>query len=99
MYAVVRELTFTPGKADPGNPQIQEFARLRAQQPGYQGRVAVDAGNGRVVLVALWESQERAEAAARVLDPEAQRLLNPMFAAPMRVLAAGNVLSSDVAKR
>ena len=92
MFATVREVTYDPEKLRQGQAPLEEFAALRARQPGYAGSLTVDAGGGRTFTVALWESEAQAEAALTVLDPEAQRLMGPLWAAPMRVL--GGVPSS-----
>jgi hypothetical protein len=49
-------------------------------------------------LLALWESEAQAAAARAVLEPEAQRLLGPLWTAPTRVLGRGPVLRTDLAK-
>jgi len=46
MFATVREATFDPEKLARGTGQMQEFYRIRAQQPGYKGSLTVDAGTG-----------------------------------------------------
>lgn len=98
MFATVREVTFDPEKLARGRGQIEEFARIRARQPGYHGSAAVDAGDGRVLTITLWETQEQAEAARPALEPEAQRLMGPLWTAPSRVIASGPVLHDDIAK-
>ena len=62
--------------------------------------MGVDAGNGRVLTVTLWESEAQATAARTVLQPEAERLMAPMYAATasMQVIAQGPVLRSDLVK-
>ena len=44
MFAVVREATYDTKKKANGSKQIEEFARIRAQQAGYRGSMTVDAG-------------------------------------------------------
>jgi hypothetical protein len=96
MFATVRETFSDPRRLGQGRAELEEFAALRARQPGFVGAVAVDAGAGRVLTLALWESEERASAALARLEPEAQRLLGPPRAPPSRVIARGPVL--DVAR-
>ena len=99
MFATVREVTYDPERLRQGQAQMEAFAALRARQPGYAGTLTVDAGGGRTFTLTLWESEAQAEAALAVLDPEAQRLMAPLWAAPMRVLGRGAVLRTDLAKR
>ena len=96
MFAVVREATFDAGKRASGSTQVEEFARLRAQQAGYRGTVTVDAGDGRTLTVALWESKEQQEAASAVISPEAQRLMGPLWTTPARILGSGDVIHNDI---
>ncbi|MBA2449204.1 MAG: hypothetical protein H0V51_14385 [Chloroflexi bacterium] len=98
MFAMVREGTSDPEKMARGRGQAEEFQRIRAQQPGYRGSVTVDAGNGRVLIVTLWETQEQAQAARATLEPEAERLLGPLWTAPAQVIASGPVLYNDVSQ-
>src|SRR5262245_13172971 len=99
MFATVREGNFDPEKVRQGQAQVEEFAALRARQPGYAGSVVVDAGGGHTFTVSLWASEAQAEAARAVLEPEAERLLGPLRTAPGRVLGRGAVLRTDLASR
>lgn len=96
MYAVFREATYDPQKLAQGRDKGEEFARLRTQQPGFRGSFVTDAGDGWMLIVALWETQQDAEAARAVLEPAANRLLGLLFASPPRVTARGPVLRSDL---
>ena len=96
MFASVREATFDPEKRRQAQAQLEEFAALRERQPGYAGVVAVDAGDGRVLTLVLWESEAHAEAAGAVLEPESQRLLAPLATVPGRFIAQGPVLRSNL---
>jgi hypothetical protein len=75
-----------------------EFQVRHASQPGYQGNIVVDAGNGRVLTVTLWETQEHATAARSVLEPEVQRLLRPLMTAPSQVIGTGPVVATDLTR-
>jgi heme-degrading monooxygenase HmoA len=96
MYAVFREATYDPQKLAQGRDKGEEFARLRARQPGFRGSFVTDAGDGRLLIVTFWETQPDAEAARAVLEPAADRLLGSLFASPPRVTARGPVLRSDL---
>lgn len=95
MFATVREGTSDPEKMARGRGQADEFWGIRAQQPGYRGSVTIDAGQGRVLIVTLWETREQAEAARVILEPEAERLLGALWTAPTRVIASGPVLRGE----
>jgi hypothetical protein len=96
MFVTVRETFYDPAQVSRRRAHLEEFAALRARQPGFVGAVAVDAGAGRVLTLVLWESEERASTALARLEPEARRLLGPPRATPSRVIARGPVL--DVAR-
>src|SRR5688500_5744327 len=81
MYATVREGTFDSAKLEQGEAALQEFARVRASQPGYAGSVSVDAGGGRRLIVTLFDTADTATAARAVLEPESARLMGPLTAA------------------
>ena len=98
MYAVIREAIYDPDKLRQGQAQMEEFAALRERQPGFAGIVAVDAGDGRMLTLTLWESEQQAVAARAVLVPESERLLAPLSTIPSRVIAQGPVLRSDLVK-
>ena len=98
MFAVVREATYDTKKKASGSKQVEEFARIRAQQAGYRGTVTVDAGDGRTLTLALWESKEQQEAASTTLAPEAQRLMGPLWTTPARIVGTGEVIQNDLTK-
>ena len=98
MYAVVREASYDSKKRADSSEQIEEFARIRAQQPGYLGAVTVDTGNGRTLSVVLWESKEQQEAAGAKLTPEAERLMGPLWTTPARIIGSGNVVYDDLTR-
>jgi hypothetical protein len=45
------------------NAAHREFASILAQTPGLRGTISLDAGEGRHVSIALWDSAAAAEAA------------------------------------
>ena len=96
MYATVRETTFDPEKLARGKDQVDEFWRLRAQQPGYKGALTVDAGGGKTFIISLWETEEQSNAAQAVLDPESQRLMGPLRSDPPRIIGRGPVSYNDL---
>jgi hypothetical protein len=98
MFAVVREATYDAKKKANGSKQLEEFARIRAQQAGYRGTVTLEAGDGRTLTLALWESKEQQEAASAKLAPEAQRLMGPLWTTPARIVGSGEVTQNDLTK-
>jgi hypothetical protein len=98
MYAVVREATYDVEKKARASKQVDEFARIRAQQPGYRGVVTVDIGDGRTLTVALWETEAQSQAASGKITPEAERLMGPLWTSPSRVIGGGEVVYNDLTK-
>lgn len=96
MYAVARRNTFDPDRLAAGRAQIDEFQAIHAAQPGHRGSLLVDAGDGRWLIVNLWESERHARAAWPRLIPEVQRLLEPLMAGPSEPLGAGPVVIADL---
>jgi hypothetical protein len=95
MFATVREATFDPEKRRQGQAQLEELVAFRDRQPGFAGIVTVDAGDGRILTLILWESQAHAEAARAVLEPESLRLLAPLQTIRGRAIAQGPVIRAD----
>ncbi len=98
MYAIIRETTYDPSKLSQGKDHFAEFQALHARQPGYQGTIVVDTGNGRQLAVNLWESEEHAAAALAAMVPAVQRLLEPMMAGPSQLIGTGPVVLADLPK-
>jgi hypothetical protein len=97
MFAVVREATYDDAKKALAGEQVAEFARIRADQPGYRGVVTVEVGDGRTLTVALWETEEQSRAASATITPEADRLMGPLWTTPSRVIGQGDVIHNDIA--
>ena len=53
MYATIRETTFDPEKLARGKDRVEEFWRIRAEQPGYRGALTVDVGDGQASIISL----------------------------------------------
>lgn len=98
MYAVLREVLYDPAKLSHAGGQLEEFQRLHASQPGYRGSLTVDVGEGRRVAVNLWQTEAEATAAREALEPAVRRLLEPLMAAPSRLIGAGPVVEDDLAE-
>ncbi|GAB2635146.1 hypothetical protein [Kribbella swartbergensis] len=96
MYAVLRLNSFDQDKLAVSSAQVEEFDRIHAAQPGYEGSIVVDLGAGRRFMINLWHSEEDSKAAFSRLVPEVDRLLTPLMAAPSEFVGAGPVSSLDL---
>lgn len=97
-YAVVRRTHYDPATIAE-SAALAEFQRIHAAQPGYQGSVLIDAGEGARVTVTLWQSQQHAAAGRAALEPTIRRLLDPLMTEPAELVALGPLLSGDLALR
>ena len=93
MYAILRVNTYDPDKLAAAADRMEEFDRLHSAQPGAEGSIGVDLGEGRRFVLNLWESVEASRAGQRVLVPHLQRLLVPLMSEPSQFLGAGPVIS------
>jgi hypothetical protein len=93
MFAVVRERT--PGSGV-GDDHLDEFRRVRAQQPGYRGIVEVADEDGRILILALWESEEQYRAARATIDEAGSRLGGSQWSGPPRAIGQGRVVYNDL---
>ena len=92
MHAILREATYATDTPVHESREFKEFQALHARQPGYVGSYVIDAGDGRLFTVTLWESPTHAAAARAVLEPVVRRVLHPLMSAPSRLLATGPVV-------
>jgi heme-degrading monooxygenase HmoA len=99
MYAIVRDSQFNPEGLAHGQAELDRFQSLHASQPGYVGSVLVDAGEGRVLIVTIWQDQQHATRGRDVLGPQVQELLGPIMTRESRIVGTGPVLATDLEKR
>jgi hypothetical protein len=92
MYAIVRTSTFDMQKLERAEEQIHEFDEIHASQPGYRGELVVDAREGRMIVLNLWDSEAQAKAAFEVMGAAAERLLRPLMTRPGEIVGAGPVV-------
>lgn len=94
MYGRAAMPHYPPG--DP--PDAAAWAAILRAQPGYCGQLAVDAGYGRLLTLALYDSA--ASYCAARDSPAAQRYiateLAPRWTAPTRQIGAGAVTFADL---
>jgi hypothetical protein len=96
MYAVVRELRYDPTKLASAPGQLEEFQQLHESQPGYLGSLTVEPGEGRRIVINLWQTEALAFAGREALEPAVHRLVQPLLAAPPELLGAGPVVDNDI---
>ena len=94
-YAVVRKTHYDPERLGDG-AALAEFQVLHAAQPGYQGSVLVDAGEGVRIAVTIWESEQHAAAARAALGAPIRQLLDPMMTEPAQLVALGPLVAGDL---
>ena len=96
MYAILRVNTYDPEKLAAAAHRMEEFNRLHAAQPGAEGSIGVDLGEGRRFVLNAWDSVEASRAGQRVLVPHLQRLLVPLMSQPSEFLGAGPVVTWQI---
>ncbi|MFF2389589.1 antibiotic biosynthesis monooxygenase [Agromyces sp. NPDC058104] len=69
-YAVVSVHSPKPEHRDEVLDSMQRYSRVAREQPGLEWTGVVDDGSGRLVGIALWESEDAAEAARPALMAE-----------------------------
>jgi hypothetical protein len=97
MYAILRVNTYDQDELASAADRMAEFDRLHAAQPGAQGSIGVDLGEGRRFVLNLWDDVEASRAGQRVLVPHLQRLLVPLMSGPSQFLGAGPVVTWQMA--
>ena len=82
MYAVIRKLLYDKSRLDgAGQQQLAEFNAIHERQPGFRGSMAIQADDGSMVALNLWDSAPDAMAGLAVLRPAVQQLLEPLLQA------------------
>ncbi len=89
MQAVLRVNSFDPGKLAAGQGQLEEFNRIHAAQPGFLRSVTVDLGEGRQLVLNLWDSEEHRVSGLDALGPAVEHLVNPLLARPSELIGFG----------
>lgn len=96
MFVVVRDNRFDPEKLVSGADLIEQFQTAHAAQSGYRGNLTIDAGNGRHLLVTLWDSEAKAQAARAALEPAIRDFVMPILAEPSKFIGSGEVVYDDL---
>jgi pyridoxamine 5'-phosphate oxidase family protein len=95
-YVVIRKNRFDLAALTGAETALAEFQRIHAAQPGYQGNIVVDAGQGTHVTVTVWESRHHAANARSVLGPAVRRLVEPLLAEASELIAFGALVTTDL---
>jgi quinol monooxygenase YgiN len=83
MYARLVRFSFGPGKQTEAQAIADNIAPLIASQPGCGGvTVFGDEDDGECGLFVLWDSEEHADAAARIVRPKLDEYLAPDVQGP-----------------
>ena len=94
-FAIIRVSTFDDAELARSAPDILQFQRLHASQPGYAGAITVDIGPGRRLVVNLWDGEDDANAAREnLLRPIDTLLDRPMNGSSL--IGAGPVIDIDI---
>jgi hypothetical protein len=95
MYAILRQYTYDIAMIAHAQEALTDAQGLHAAQPGYAGSIVVDDGQ-RFIAVNLWRTEDDASAGRGAIGAQVQRLLKPLMTAPSQLLAAGEVVASDL---
>jgi hypothetical protein len=95
MYAILRQYTYDIAMIAHAEEALTVAQGLHAAQPGYAGSIVVDNGQ-RFIAVNLWRTEDDASAGRGAIGAQVQRLLKPLMTAPSQLLAAGEVVASDL---
>lgn len=98
MHAIIREATYVTDRPLQETAQFKELQSLHARQPGYAGTVGIDAGDGRLFTITMWQTASHAAAARAVLEPVVRSLLHPLMTVPSQLLGTGPVVVREVAE-
>lgn len=97
MYAVVREITQKPGQ-ELGDQEREESEALLTAVPGFYGQLTVDIGEGKLLRIAVWESDAGRTANS---DREEVKRAGGVFEArqDMTLIGRGQVIFEHAAQR
>jgi heme-degrading monooxygenase HmoA len=91
MYTVIRRYQGVQQTEDVVRRVIEEFAPQLRDQPGFQGYWVVDAGNGVVTTVSMFETEEAAAASTAAAATWVQENLAHQVPNPPRVTAGDTI--------
>ena len=92
---MIRKLTYDETRlAGGGEHQLAEFGAMHERQPGFRGSIAIQADDGSMLALNLWDSERDAMAGLSVLGPEVQRLVEPLLKEPAVLVGAGPVVEN-----
>ena len=82
MYARVVRFSCSPGDEAPAKAIAADLAPQIRQQPGCEQAVVFGDSQGEGGLFVLWDSEEHADAAAKIISPQMQQHLAGHVSAP-----------------
>jgi len=85
MYTVIRRYHGVQQAEEVARRAVEEFAPTLRDQPGFQGYWVVNAGDGVLATVSVFESQETAEASTAAAATWVQENLANLVPNPPRV--------------
>ncbi len=96
MYAVVREITNKPGQ-ELSDQEREEYESLLTSVPGFYGQLTVDIGDGKLIRIAVWESDAGRTA---IFDRDEVKRAGEIFEARqnMPIIGGGQVVSNTLLK-
>jgi heme-degrading monooxygenase HmoA len=97
MYAVVRRYNIAPGSADTITQKVHEsFLPLISQAPGFVGYYLLNAGDGTIASISIFEDKAGADASTKTAtDWVRQNLASLIRTAP--VIMTGEVVAQMAA--
>lgn len=96
--ALVNEAVITPEHRAGYDAENRELWALRALQPGFHGSIEFDAGEGRVVWLAVWANREAIQVARDALLPTIDRVHRHIPAGSRGPLGAGAMVRNTIAR-
>lgn len=96
MHTVVRRYNGVQNAGEVARRAIEEFAPQLRDQPGFQGYWVIDAGDGVVATISIFESQEAAEESNAASATWVQENMPQLVPNPPQVIA-GNTITVGAA--
>ena len=85
MYTVIRRYQDVQNTAEVARRAVEEFAPMLRDQPGFQGYWVVDAGDGVVATISVYDSEESAAESNAAAATWVQENLANLVPSPPRV--------------
>jgi hypothetical protein len=97
MHTVIRRYQGVQDSAEVARRAVEEFAPQLRDQPGFQGYWVVDAGDGVLATITVFESEEAAEGSTAAAATWVQENIPNLVPNPPRVTAGSTTgVSAEV---